>query len=62
MLFGVRVHLRRGAYSRSDEDAVVEAALRDVHLWDDVKDKLKRNATRLTLEQQQKLCIARLLP
>jgi phosphate transport system ATP-binding protein len=62
VLFGVRVHLRRGAYSRSDEDAVVEAALRDVHLWDDVKDKLKRNATRLTLEQQQKLCIARLLP
>jgi phosphate transport system ATP-binding protein len=62
VLFGVRVHLRRGAYSRSDEDAVVEAALRDVQLWDDVKDKLKGNATRLSLEQQQKLCIARLLP
>ena len=31
-------------------------------LWDDVKDRLHRKATRLTLEQQQKLCIARLLP
>ncbi len=31
-------------------------------LWDDVKDKLPSKATLLTLEQQQKLCIARLLP
>ena len=37
-------------------------ALREVALWDDVKDKLKKKATTLTLEQQQKLCIARLLP
>ena len=41
---------------------MVESALREVDLWDDVKDHLKRKATRLTLEQQQKLCIARLLP
>ena len=41
VLFGVRVHLRRGAYSRSDQEAVVEAALRDVQLWDDVKDRLQ---------------------
>ena len=41
---------------------MVELALREVQLWDDVKDNLKRRATRLTLEQQQKLCIARLLP
>ena len=34
----------------------------EVQLWDDVKDSLHRQATRLTLEQQQKLCIARLLP
>ena len=40
----------------------MEAALRDVQLWDDMKDRLNRNATHLTLEQQQKLCIARLLP
>jgi phosphate transport system ATP-binding protein len=41
---------------------LVEGALREVQLWDAVKDNLKRKATNLTLEQQQKLCIARLLP
>ena len=41
---------------------MVESALRDVQLWDEVKDRLRRRATHLTLEQQQKLCIARLLP
>ena len=41
---------------------MVETALRDVQLWDDVKDRLRRKATLLTLEQQQKLCLARLLP
>jgi len=40
----------------------VETALREVSLWEDVKDRLKSRATELTLEQQQKLCIARLLP
>jgi phosphate transport system ATP-binding protein len=62
VLFGVRIHVQRGMYSRSDQHAMVEAALRDVQLWDEVKDKLRKNATHLTLEQQQKLCIARLLP
>ena len=62
VLFGVRIHVRRGAFSRSDQYALVESALRDVQLWDEVKDRLHRNATYLTLEQQQKLCIARLLP
>ncbi|MGA2066040.1 MAG: phosphate ABC transporter ATP-binding protein [Thermoguttaceae bacterium] len=62
VLFGLRVHVPRGTFSRRDQAAMVEAALRDVQLWDDVKDRLHRNATRLTLEQQQKLCIARLLP
>ncbi len=60
VLFGVRVHVRRGTYSRAEQDAMVEAALRDVQLWDEVKDRLKKKATRLSLEQQQKLCIARL--
>ena len=41
---------------------MVESALQEVFLWADVKDKLKKGATGLTLEQQQKLCIARLLP
>jgi phosphate transport system ATP-binding protein len=62
VLFGVRVHLPAGGYSRGDRDALVESALRDVQLWDDVKDRLKTRATALTLEQQQKLCVARLLP
>jgi len=62
VLFGVRIHLPRGAYSRSDQFAMVESALRQVQIWDEVKDNLKRRATHLTLEQQQKLCIARLLP
>ena len=43
-------------------DEAVEQALREVMLWDDLKDKLKQKATELHLEQQQKLCIARLLP
>jgi phosphate transport system ATP-binding protein len=43
-------------------DEVVKRALRSVALWDDTKDRLHANALSLTLEQQQKLCIARLLP
>ena len=37
---------------------IVETALREVFLWDDLKDQLKVKATTLQLEQQQKLCIA----
>lgn len=62
ILFGLRVHGRPGQCSRTQLEALVEGALRDVQLWDEVKDKLKTRATHLTLEQQQKLCIARLLP
>jgi phosphate transport system ATP-binding protein len=62
VLFGVRIHVRRGTFSRTEEQALVETALRDVQLWDEVKDQLRKKATLLTLEQQQKLCIARLLP
>ncbi|NUQ63277.1 MAG: phosphate ABC transporter ATP-binding protein [Pirellulales bacterium] len=62
VLFGIRSHTRRGAFARSERDGMVESALRDVELWDETKDGLRRKATHLTLEQQQKLCIARLLP
>jgi phosphate transport system ATP-binding protein len=62
IVFGVRMHTPRGVLKRSQLDAMVESALRDVELWDQVKDRLRMRATRLTLEQQQKLCIARLLP
>ena len=62
VVFGLRVHSPRGSLSRGTLDQTVETALREVLLWDSVKDKLHRKATGLQLEQQQKLCIARLLP
>jgi phosphate transport system ATP-binding protein len=61
VLFGHRLHAEQRT-SRADEDAMVEQALRDVLLWDRVKDRLAAKATALSLEEQQKLCIARLLP
>ena len=62
ILFGHKLHNRDRKYSRDDEDEIVEEALQQVLLWDKVKDHLKRRATELSLEEQQKLCIARLLP
>ena len=47
---------------KAEENQVVETALREVLLWDKVKDRLQQTATELSLEEQQKLCIARLLP
>ncbi len=61
VLFGHRLH-RTAKCTRADEDALVEQALRQVLLWDRVKDRLSTKATSLSLEEQQKLCIARLLP
>jgi phosphate transport system ATP-binding protein len=61
IVFGTRVH-RDTRLGRARLDEMVESALTEVALWDDVKDNLRRRATLLTLEQQQKLCIARLLP
>jgi len=62
ILFGLRVHGDDRTRSREQLDAIVEDALREVSLWDDLRDHLRRRATDLPLEQQQKLCIARLLP
>lgn len=62
ILFGLRVHSKRGSIKKSKADDIVEKSLREVFLWEDLKDKLKARATSLQLEQQQKLCIARLLP
>ena len=61
VIFGHRLH-REHKISRADEDLLVEDALRQVLLWDRVKDNLQLKATQLSLEEQQKLCIARLLP
>jgi len=63
VLFGFRLHeTRRRKVTRAEEDDVLESALRRVLLWDSVKDQLNKRATDLSLEKQQKLCIARLLP
>ena len=62
IVFGLRVHSPRSELKRSILDDAVEQSLREVMLWDDLKDNLKEKATDLQLEQQQKLCIARLLP
>jgi phosphate transport system ATP-binding protein len=61
-VFGLRIHLRRAELRRSELDEAVESALSEVGLWRDLKDRLNVRATDLQLEQQQKLCIARLLP
>jgi phosphate transport system ATP-binding protein len=62
ILFGHRIHNTAGRSARSEEDEIVENALQTVLLWDQVKDRLDQKATGLSLEEQQKLCIARLLP
>jgi phosphate transport system ATP-binding protein len=62
VLFGYRLHAQKKNIKRAEEDDIVEDALKQVLLWDKVKDRLDRKATALSLEEQQKLCIARLLP
>jgi phosphate transport system ATP-binding protein len=62
VLFGYNIHTEGKRPTRAEQDDIVEAALRQVLLWDQVKDRLKSKATGLSLEEQQKLCIARLLP
>ena len=56
--FGPRTH---GIKSRADLDAIVEQSLRDAAIWDELKDRLKKNALGLSGGQQQRLCIARAL-
>ena len=59
ILFSPKIH--RTA-QRKNYDKIVEESLRAVLLWDQLKDKLETNALNLSLEQQQRLCIARLVP
>ena len=61
VVFGLRLHDQTGMKNSALNDAV-EKALTEVGLWNDLKDRLDTKATTLQLEQQQKLCIARLLP
>ena len=62
VLFSHRVHRGKDKVSRAGENEILEKALTEVLLWDAVKDRLNGRATSLSLEEQQKLCIARLLP
>ena len=62
VVFGLRIHSERKELRKSVLDEAVEKALTEVGLWKDLKDRLDTKATNLQLEQQQKLCIARLLP
>lgn len=56
--FGPRTH---GIKKREDLDAIVEQSLRDAAIWDEMKDRLKKNALGFSGGQQQRLCIARAL-
>lgn len=56
--YGPRTH---GVKSRAKLDDIVERSLRGAAIWDEVKDRLKKNALGLSGGQQQRLCIARAL-
>ncbi len=56
--YGPRTH---GITGRARLDDIVERALRGAAIWDEVKDRLKKNALGLSGGQQQRLCIARAL-
>ncbi len=56
--YGPRTH---GIRSRIQLDEIVERSLHDAAIWDEVKDRLKKNALGLSGGQQQRLCIARAL-
>jgi len=62
VVFGIRIHTPRAELGKAALDEAVEKALTEVGLWKDLKDRLDAKATNLLLEQQQKLCLARLLP
>ena len=56
--YGPRTH---GITKKVQLDHIVETALKDAAIWDEVKDRLKKNALGLSGGQQQRLCIARAL-
>ena len=56
--YGPRTH---GVKNKAKLDEIVEKSLRGAAIWDEVKDRLKKNALGLSGGQQQRLCIARAL-
>jgi phosphate transport system ATP-binding protein len=58
VLFGVRHHR---PLRRSERQNILERSLRNAALWDEVKDRLGESALRLSVGQQQRLCLARTL-
>lgn len=56
--FGPRTH---GMKSKAKLDEIVESSLKAAVIWDELKDRLKKNALGLSGGQQQRLCIARAL-
>jgi phosphate transport system ATP-binding protein len=58
LTFGLEIHCE---YSKKNHTDIIEQSLKDVLLWDDLKDRLDKSALHLSLEQQQRLCIARVL-
>ena len=56
--YGPRTH---GTRKREELDEIVERSLRDAAIWDEVKDRLRKNALGLSGGQQERLCIARAL-
>lgn len=56
--YGPRTH---GITNKVQLDEIVENALRDAAIWDEVKDRIKKNALGMSGGQQQRLCIARAL-
>ena len=62
VLFSHRIHQGKEKVTKAEREEILEKVLKEVLLWDAVKDRLGERALNLTLEEQQKLCIARLLP
>jgi len=59
IVFGQKIHV--GRVNRNALDGIVENSLKSVLLWEELRDKLNTPALRLSLEQKQRLCIARLI-
>jgi phosphate transport system ATP-binding protein len=58
VVYGPRLH---GEPRKAELNEILERSLTAVEMWDEVKDRLKVSALSLTEEQQQRLCIARVL-